>query len=123
MHYVLNTPNDRIVWDVGHQAYGHKILTGRKELFHTNRKLNGISGFPNPLENDYDTFIAGHASNSISAALGMDMAAAFKKEQRVVVAVIGDGAMTRFCLRRPEQCICLPKQPAYHLKRQPIRHR
>ncbi|MDD3431955.1 MAG: 1-deoxy-D-xylulose-5-phosphate synthase, partial [Bacteroidales bacterium] len=94
MHYVLNTPNDRIVWDVGHQAYGHKILTGRKELFHTNRKLNGISGFPNPLENDYDTFIAGHASNSISAALGMDMAAAFKKEQRVVVAVIGDGALT-----------------------------
>ena len=94
MHYVLNTPNDRIVWDVGHQAYGHKILTGRKNVFHTNRKLNGLSGFPNPLENKYDTFIAGHASNSISAALGMDMAAAFKKEQRLVVAVIGDGAMT-----------------------------
>ncbi|MDI9544600.1 MAG: 1-deoxy-D-xylulose-5-phosphate synthase [Bacteroidales bacterium] len=94
LHYVLNTPNDRIVWDVGHQAYGHKILTGRKKLFYTNRKLNGISGFPNPLENEYDHFIAGHASNSISAALGMDMAAAFKKEKRVVVAVIGDGAMT-----------------------------
>ncbi len=94
LHYVLNTPNDRIVWDVGHQAYGHKILTGRKKLFHTNRKLNGISGFPNPMENEYDNFIAGHASNSISAALGMDMAAAFKKEKRVIVAVIGDGAMT-----------------------------
>ncbi len=94
LHYVLNTPNDRIVWDVGHQAYGHKILTGRKKLFYTNRKLNGISGFPNPLENEYDHFIAGHASNSISAALGMDIAAAFKKEKRVVVAVIGDGAMT-----------------------------
>ena len=94
LHYVLNTPNDRIVWDVGHQAYGHKILTGRKKLFYTNRKLNGISGFPNPLENEHDHFIAGHASNSISAALGMDMAAAFKKEKRVVVAVIGDGAMT-----------------------------
>ncbi len=94
LHYVLNTPNDRIVWDVGHQAYGHKILTGRKKLFYTNRKLNGISGFPNPLENEYDHFIAGHASNSISAALGMDMAAAFKEEKRVVVAVIGDGAMT-----------------------------
>jgi 1-deoxy-D-xylulose-5-phosphate synthase len=94
LHYVLNTPNDRIVWDVGHQAYGHKSLTGRKKLFYTNRKLNGISGFPNPLENEHDHFIAGHASNSISAALGMDMAAAFKKEKRVVVAVIGDGAMT-----------------------------
>ncbi len=94
LHYVLNTPNDRIVWDGGPQAYGHKILTGRKKLFYTNRKLNGISGFPNPLENEYDHFIAGHASNSISAALGMDMAAAFKEEKRVVVAVIGDGAMT-----------------------------
>lgn len=95
LHYTLNTPYDRIVWDVGHQAYGHKILTGRREKFHTNRQLHGISGFPFPAESPYDTFVAGHASNSISAALGMDIAAHhFNKEKRIVAAVIGDGAMT-----------------------------
>jgi len=95
LHYVLNTPYDRIVWDVGHQAYGHKILTGRKKTFHTLRKLGGISGFPNPRENEYDAFIAGHASTSISAALGMAVASALKNEEdRKIVAVIGDGSMT-----------------------------
>ena len=95
LHYVFNTPFDRIVWDVGHQAYGHKILTGRKESFHTLRKFGGISGFPNPSESEYDAFIAGHASNSISAALGMSVASALKGEKdRHVIAVIGDGAMT-----------------------------
>lgn len=94
LHYVFNTPFDRIVWDVGHQAYGHKILTGRKEAFKTLRKLHGISGFPNPSESEYDAFIAGHASNSISAAMGMSVASALKNEDRHVIAVIGDGAMT-----------------------------
>ena len=95
LHYVFNTPYDRIVWDVGHQAYGHKILTGRREAFHTLRKLGGISGFPNPMESEYDAFIAGHASNSISAAMGMSVASALKGEkERHVIAVIGDGAMT-----------------------------
>lgn len=95
LHYVFNTPYDRIVWDVGHQAYGHKILTGRKEAFHTLRKLGGISGFPNPSESIYDAFIAGHASNSISAAMGISVASALKQElDRHVIAVIGDGAMT-----------------------------
>lgn len=94
LHYVFNTPYDRIVWDVGHQAYGHKILTGRREAFHTLRRLGGISGFPNPAESPYDAFIAGHASNSISAAMGMSVASALKGEQRHVIAVIGDGAMT-----------------------------
>ncbi|MEG1748957.1 MAG: 1-deoxy-D-xylulose-5-phosphate synthase [Tannerellaceae bacterium] len=95
LHYVFNTPEDRIVWDVGHQAYGHKILTGRRQLFPTLRHLNGISGFPNPSESEYDSFIAGHASNSISAALGMSVASALKNEEnRHVIAVIGDGAMT-----------------------------
>ncbi|MDR3194351.1 MAG: 1-deoxy-D-xylulose-5-phosphate synthase [Tannerella sp.] len=95
LHYVFNTPEDRIVWDVGHQAYGHKILTGRRDSFQTLRKLNGISGFPNPSESEYDAFIAGHASNSISAALGMSIAFELeKKAGRHVVAVIGDGAMT-----------------------------
>ena len=75
LHYVYNTPEDRIVWDVGHQAYGHKILTGRREQFATNRKLHGIMPFPSPLESQYDTFTCGHASNSISAALGMAVAA------------------------------------------------
>lgn len=91
LHYVFNTPEDRIVWDVGHQAYGHKILTGRKEQFKTNRKLHGIKPFPSPEESEYDSFICGHASNSISAALGMAVAA---KDERKVVAVIGDGAMS-----------------------------
>lgn len=95
LHYVFNTPYDRIVWDVGHQAYGHKILTGRREAFHTLRKFHGISGFPNPFESEYDAFIAGHASNSISAAMGISVASALKKEEnRHVIAVIGDGAMT-----------------------------
>ena len=95
LHYVFNTPYDRIVWDVGHQAYGHKILTGRKEAFPTLRKLNGISGFPNPKESEYDAFIAGHASVSISAALGISVASALKDDvDRHVVSVIGDGSMT-----------------------------
>ena len=95
LHYVFNTPYDRIVWDVGHQAYGHKILTGRRDVFHTNRKLNGIRPFPSPKESEYDTFTCGHASNSISAALGMAVAAKHKGEDnRHVVAVIGDGSMS-----------------------------
>ena len=95
LHYVYNTPNDRIVWDVGHQAYGHKILTGRREVFCTNRKLHGIRPFPTPLESEYDTFACGHASNSISAALGMAVAARkLGQSDRSVVAVIGDGAMS-----------------------------
>ena len=95
LHYVFNTPYDRIVWDVGHQAYGHKILTGRREAFCTNRKLGGIRPFPSPEESEYDAFICGHASNSISAALGMAVAATRKNEKdRRVVAVIGDGSMS-----------------------------
>lgn len=95
MHYVFHTPYDRIVWDVGHQAYGHKILTGRRDAFHTNRKLHGIRPFPSPQESEYDTFACGHASNSISAALGMSLAAVKKGEDdRHVVAVIGDGSMS-----------------------------
>lgn len=95
LHYVYNTPNDRLVWDVGHQAYAHKILTGRREQFHTNRKYKGLKPFPSPDESEYDTFTCGHASNSISAALGMAVAA--KKQgddKRRVVAIIGDGAMS-----------------------------
>lgn len=94
LHYVFNTPYDKIIWDVGHQAYGHKILTGRKERFHTNRKYRGLSGFPKMSESDYDAFGVGHSSTSISAALGMAVAAQRKGENRHVVAVIGDGAMT-----------------------------
>ena len=95
LHYVYNTPEDRIVWDVGHQAYGHKILTGRREQFCTNRKLGGLKPFPSPMESEYDTFACGHASNSISAALGMAVAAKLEgKENHHVVAVIGDGAMS-----------------------------
>lgn len=95
LHYVYNTPEDRIVWDVGHQAYGHKILTGRREAFCTNRKLHGIRPFPTPLESEYDTFTCGHASNSISAALGMAVAARETgNKDRHIVAVIGDGAMS-----------------------------
>ncbi len=94
-HYVFNTPYDRIVWDVGHQAYGHKILTGRKDRFCTNRKLGGIRPFPSPLESEYDTFTCGHASNSISAALGMAVASKLNNEEnRHIVAIIGDGAMS-----------------------------
>ncbi len=103
LHYVYNTPEDRIVWDVGHQAYGHKILTGRRERFCTNRKLGGLKPFPSPEESEYDTFMCGHASNSISAALGMAVAdknasarsdQQSENRQRQVVAVIGDGAMS-----------------------------
>lgn len=95
LHYVFNTPYDRIVWDVGHQAYGHKILTGRRKAFSTNRKLKGIRPFPSPDESEYDSFTCGHASNSISAGLGMCVAAKQKGEKdRHVVAVIGDGSMT-----------------------------
>jgi len=95
LHYVFNTPYDQLVWDVGHQAYGHKILTGRRDNFSTNRKYNGVSGFPRRSESQYDTFGVGHSSTSISAALGMAMAAKYKGEDdRKAVAVIGDGAMT-----------------------------
>ncbi len=94
IHYVFNTPYDRIVWDVGHQAYGHKILTGRRDVFHTNRKYGGISGFPKRSESPFDSFGTGHSSTSISAALGMAMAAQQNNENRQVIAVIGDGSMT-----------------------------
>ena len=106
LHYVFDTPNDQLVWDVGHQAYAHKILTGRRERFHTNRQFKGVAPFPSPMESEYDAFIAGHASNSISAALGMDIgdgilamgdgqsANGDKARTRKVVAIIGDGAMT-----------------------------
>ena len=103
LHYVFDTPNDKLVWDVGHQAYAHKILTGRRDRFHTNRQFKGLSPFTNPMESEYDAFIAGHASNSISAALGIDVAGRYAtgrqslqdgKAYRNVVAIIGDGAMT-----------------------------
>jgi 1-deoxy-D-xylulose-5-phosphate synthase len=94
LHYAFNTPYDKVIWDVGHQAYGHKILTGRKKLFNTNRKYRGISGFPRMSESVYDSFGVGHSSTSISAALGMAVAAQRQGEDRNVVAVIGDGAMT-----------------------------
>lgn len=95
LHYVFDTPNDQLVWDVGHQAYAHKILTGRRERFHTNRQFKGIAPFPTPAESEYDAFIAGHASNSISAALGADIGyRALEDKRRRVVAIIGDGAMT-----------------------------
>src|SRR6201984_2755077 len=95
LHYVFNTPYDQLVWDVGHQAYGHKILTGRRDNFYTNRKYKGLSGFPKRSESVYDTFGVGHSSTSISAALGMSMSAKYKGEtDRKVVAIIGDGAMT-----------------------------
>ncbi len=107
LHYVFDTPNDKLVWDVGHQAYAHKILTGRRDRFHTNRQFKGLSPFTNPAESEYDAFIAGHASNSISAALGIDVADRFAERiktanadrpaspvRRNVVAIIGDGAMT-----------------------------
>lgn len=94
LHYVFNTPSDKLVWDVGHQAYAHKILTGRRDRFHTNRQFHGLAPFPTPAESEYDAFVAGHASNSISAALGIDIAAEMKHENKNVVAIIGDGAMT-----------------------------
>lgn len=95
LHYVFDTPTDKLVWDVGHQAYGHKILTGRRDIFHSNRKLGGVKPFPAPDESDYDSFIAGHASNSISAALGLAVSASMqKKDNEHVVAIIGDGSMS-----------------------------
>lgn len=96
LHYVFDTPSDRLVWDVGHQAYAHKILTGRRELFPKQRTLGGISGFPSPLESPYDTFIAGHAGNSISAALGMAVAdmATPGREKRKTVAIVGDASIS-----------------------------
>ncbi|MFN6086023.1 MAG: 1-deoxy-D-xylulose-5-phosphate synthase N-terminal domain-containing protein, partial [Fluviicola sp.] len=95
LHYVFNTPDDQLVWDVGHQAYGHKILTGRRDVFHTNRLKGGISGFPKRSESEYDTFGVGHSSTSISAALGMAVANRYKGlKDRHHIAVIGDGAMT-----------------------------
>ena len=94
LHYVFDTPHDRIVWDVGHQAYPHKILTGRRDRLGTIRKLGGLAPFPNRGESRYDTFGVGHSSTSVSAALGMAIAAARKGDKRRVVAVIGDGAMT-----------------------------
>src|SRR6187549_753745 len=95
LHYVYNTPYDQLVWDVGHQAYGHKILTGRRDVFPSNRKYHGLSGFPKRSESEYDTFGVGHSSTSISAALGMAMASYYKGERdKQHIAVIGDGAMT-----------------------------
>ena len=94
LHYVFDTPNDQLVWDVGHQAYGHKILTGRRDRFKTNRKLNGLSGFPNPAESEYDAFGAGHSSTSLSAALGFAEANALSGSDAYTVAVVGDGAYT-----------------------------
>ncbi len=95
LHHVFNAPYDQIIWDVGHQAYGHKILTGRRDVFHTNRKYGGISGFPKPSESEYDAFGVGHSSTSISAALGMAAGNDYRDEaDRQVVAVIGDGALS-----------------------------
>ena len=94
LHYVFNTPHDRLVWDVGHQAYAHKILTGRRDRFHTNRQKGGLAPFPTPEESEYDSFVSGHASNSISAALGIEVASQLQHEKRNVIAVIGDGSMT-----------------------------
>ena len=94
LHYVFSTPDDKLVWDVGHQAYGHKILTGRRDRFHTNRKFGGIKPFPSPEESEYDSFVAGHASNSISAALGLAVSAGIKGRDEHVVAIIGDGSMS-----------------------------
>ena len=94
LHHVFDTPNDRIIWDVGHQAYAHKILTGRKHIFHTNRKYGGISGYPMPAESEYDAFGVGHSSTSISAALGIETASKLQNEERQIIAVIGDGSLT-----------------------------
>ena len=94
LHYVFNTPKDQLVWDVGHQAYGHKILTGRRDEFHTNRMYKGISGFPKRSENEYDSFGVGHSSTSVSAALGMAVASKYLKKDQHDVPVIGDGVLT-----------------------------
>src|SRR5688572_17498853 len=92
LHYAFNTPDDQLVWDVGHQAYGHKILTGRRDRFHTNRQKGGLSGFPKRSESIYDTFGVGHSSTSVSGALGMAVADKYKKSNRHHIAVIGDGS-------------------------------
>ncbi len=94
LHYVFDTPHDKLVWDVGHQAYAHKILTGRRDRFHTNRQKGGLAPFPTPDESEYDSFVSGHASNSISAALGIEVASQLQHKKRHVVAIIGDGSMT-----------------------------
>lgn len=94
LHHVYNSPHDQIIWDVGHQAYGHKILTGRRDVFHTNRKYGGISGFPNPAESEYDAFGVGHSSTSISAALGMAAGNMYNEDDKQVVAIIGDGSLS-----------------------------
>jgi 1-deoxy-D-xylulose-5-phosphate synthase len=94
LHYVYNTPKDEVIWDVGHQAYGHKILTGRRDQFHTNRKYKGLSGFPKRTESEYDSFGVGHSSTSISAGFGMAIARDLNKSDKKIVSVIGDGAMT-----------------------------
>src|SRR6202167_2886650 len=94
LHYIFNTPDDRLVWDVGHQAYPHKVLTGRRELLHTIKQDKGLAPFPTRSESEYDTFGVGHSSTSISAALGMAIAAAKRGEDRRAVAIIGDGALT-----------------------------
>jgi len=94
LHYVFDAPKDQLIWDVGHQAYGHKILTGRREIFHTNRKYKGISGFPKRSESEYDAFGVGHSSTSISAAVGMAKGRDLKKSDEQIVAIIGDGSMT-----------------------------
>src|ERR1700753_3254969 len=94
LHYVYNTPDDQLVWDVGHQAYPHKVLTGRRDQLHTIKQLDGLAPFPTPSESEYDTFTVGHSSTSVSAALGMAIAAAHQGSDRRAVAIIGDGAMT-----------------------------
>ncbi len=105
LHYIFDTPTDQLVWDVGHQAYGHKILTGRRDRFHTNRKYNGLSGFPKRTESEYDAFGVGHSSTSISAALGMAVASKYKgEEDKQHIAVIGDGAMTGGMAGSPKPC-------------------
>lgn len=116
LHYVFNTPTDNLIWDVGHQAYGHKILTGRRDQFHTNRTYKGISGFPNPKESEFDAFGVGHSSTSISAALGMAIANGLKGDDKHTVAIIGDGALTggmafealnNACEKKPNMLIIL----------------
>lgn len=108
LHYAFNTPYDQLVWDVGHQAYGHKILTGRRDVFHTNRLYKGISGFPKRAESEYDAFGVGHSSTSISAALGMAVASKLKGEHdKQHIAVIGDGALTGgMAFFRSKPCRC-----------------
>src|SRR5690606_38259724 len=94
VHYAFDTPHDQLIWDVGHQAYGHKIITGRRDIFHTNRQKDGVSGFPKMSESEYDAFGVGHSSTSVSAALGMAVANQYKSDNRRHIAIIGDGAMT-----------------------------